>query len=268
MYNSIKMAICAYCKNDRKLCASHAIPNGFFKAISRKNNGKLITIPGGEGSIHLGQETGKSKLLCKECEGYFNREFDSPLVNALKAWDRQIIEEGFGVQFEFSPNQMAQGLASIFWRASVSGNDMYANAKVSNRDKAQLLSIVKGEQDETLKSCSCSIRRLYDKRIPTKGGFSQEVISQIILPVNAYNISWGRKKPSSYFAFAVIMQGFLCYLIIPRLPYGKRTAPEFLNPKKNQLRATRHYLLDYKPLMDVLVTGMGKHLDGHSTLKT
>lgn len=261
------MPICAYCNNDRELCASHAIPDGFFKLISRRNNGKLITIPAGAGSIHLSQETGKSKLLCKKCEAGFNRKFDSPLVNAFKDWDRQITKEGFGVQFKFPPNQIAQSLASIFWRASVSGNDMYANAKVSNRDKTQLLSIVDGDQDKVLKLCSCSIKRLYDKRTPQKGGFSQETVSQIILPVNAYRISWGRKKPSSYFAFAVLMQGFLCHMIIPRLPHGKRGGPEFLNPKKSLLRAPPQYLLDYKPLMDAMITGMGKHLDGQSTLK-
>ncbi len=261
------MTNCAYCNELRELCASHAIPDGFFKAISRKNNGKLITIPSGEGSVHLSQETGKSKLLCSDCERLFNRKFDSPIVNALKAWDRKIAQQGFGTGYEFSPNQMAQSLASIFWRASVSGNDMYANAKVSRRDMAALLSIVRGEQEQTLKFCSCSIKRLFDKRSASNGGFSQEVISQIILPVNAYRISWGQKKPTSYFAFVVIMQGFLCYLTIPRLPHRKRTSPEFLSPLKNQLRAPRQHLLDYQPLLDVMVAGMGKHLDGFSTLK-
>lgn len=260
------MAICAYCENDRELCASHAIPDGFFKSISRHNNGKLISIPGGEGNIHLSQETGKSKLLCKQCEGDFNRRFDSPLVNAFKTWDRKITKDGFGVRFEFSPSQMSQGLASIFWRACVSGNDMYANAKVGNRDKSKLLAIVRGNQDETLKSCSCSIKRLYDERRVPNGGFSQEAISQIIFPVNAYSISWGGKKPSSYFAFAVIMQGFLCHLFIPRLPHGKRNAPGFLNPSKCQLHAPQQYILGYKPLMDSMVAGLGKHLDGKSTL--
>ena len=165
-----EMATCAYCKNDRELGASHAIPDGFFKSISRRNNGKLINIPGGTGSIHLSQDTGKSKLLCKECEGDFNRKFDSPLVNAFREWDRRITKEEFGVKFEFSPNQMAQGVASIFWRACVSGNDMYENAKVGNRDKAFLLSILKGDQDKTLKSCSCSIKRFYDKRTVANEG--------------------------------------------------------------------------------------------------
>lgn len=261
------MPICKYCKNDRELCESHAIPDGIFKPISRRNNGQLITIPAGAGNIHLSQDTGKSKLLCKECEGYFNREFDGPLVNAFKAWDRKVTKEGFGVRFEFPPNQMAQGLASISWRASVSGNNMYANAKVSNRDNSHLLSIVDGDQNKTLKSCSCSIKRLYDKRTPPKGGFSQEIVSQIILPVNSYRISWGRKKPSTYFAFAVLMQGFLCHLTIPRLPHGKRVGSEFLSSTKGLLHAPPQYLFDYKPLRNAMVEGVRKHLEGHSTLK-
>lgn len=260
------MPICAYCKVDKELCASHAIPNGFFKSISRRNNGKLVAIPKGDASVHLSQDTGKAKLLCKDCEGLFNRKFDSPLVNAFKDWDRQITKDGFGVRLEFSANQMAQGLASICWRASVSGNDMYANAEVSYRDKVSLLSIVKGNQNEVLKNCSCSIKRLYDKRPAPRGGFSQDVVSQIILPVNAYRIGWGGKKRSTHFAFTVLIQGFLCSLMLPRLPYGKRGGPEFLNSKKHLLRAPPYYMLDYKPLVDVMVSGLGKHLDGQSTL--
>ena len=164
---------------------------------------------------------------------------------------------------------MAQSLASIFWRASVSGSDMYATAKINHHDKVQLLSIVKGEQDRTLKlcSCSCSIKRLYDKRTPSNGGWSQDAISQIILPVNVYHLSWGRKKASPNFTFAVVMQGFLCHLMIPRLPYAKRNGPGFLNPNKDRLHAPAQYILNYRPLMNAMVAGMGKHLEGHSTLK-
>ena len=261
-----EMAICIYCRNDRELCASHAIPDAFFRSTSRRNNGKLISIPGGEGSICLSQETGKSKLLCKQCEGDFNRQFDSSLVNAFKAWDKQIKNEGFGVRYKFSANQMAQGLASIFWRACVSGNDLYANAKVCNRSKAKLLSIVQGAQDKTLKSCSCSIKRLYDKPALPTGGFSQDDISQFIFLVNAYSIGWGGMKPTSYFAFDVAMQGFLIHLFIPRLPHGKRIASGFLNPTKHQLHAPPQYIFDYPPIKGLMIAGMRKRLDGQSTL--
>lgn len=256
------MPICAYCKRDTELCDSHAIPNGFFKSISRHNNGKLIAIPKGEGCVHLSQQTGKAKLLCQDCEGLFNREFDSPLVNAFKDWDRQIAEKGFSVRLEFLANKMAQGLASICWRASVSGNGMYTNAQVSSRDKAGLLSIVEGDQNKVLKNCSCYIKRFYDKQ----GGFSQDDISQIIVPVNAYRLEWGGKKRPAYFAFTIVMQGFLCALQVPRLPFHKRRGSEFLNPKKDLLHAPPLYIMDYRPLMEIMAVGFGKNLEGKSTL--
>lgn len=261
------MAICAYCQNDRILCASHAIPDGFFKTISRRNAGKLITIPRGKGFIHLSQDSGKADILCKPCERDFNRWFDGPLVNVMKAWDRRIQSEGFSARIEFSPNQMAQSLASIFWRASVSKNDMYAEAKVSSIDAETLLSLVQGDDEAVLKLSSCSIRRLSDRRYKNHDGFGQDVVSQIILPVSANHLSWGRKKSNIHFGFSVVVQGFLCQLVIPRLPALKRNKPGFLHPKNMQLHAPPMHLLDYKPLMDSMVAGMAKHLDGLSTLK-
>ncbi|MHA6325501.1 hypothetical protein [Roseivivax sp. CAU 1753] len=261
------MPICAFCQRDCELCASHSIPDGFFKAISRRNNGQLISIPKGKGKIGLSQNTGKAKLLCRECEANFNKNFDSPLTNALKAWDKQIKADGLGVRYEFSPNHLAQCLASVCWRASVTGNSMYANARVSVRDRARLLALLLGGRENTLKSCSCSIKRLYDKRPPTDGGFSQEVVSGIILPVNAYRISKKGKKPGNHFAFALLVQGFLCHLMIPRLPHALRVGPAFLKPSKTSMHAPPQYFADYKPLMDAMVAGLGKHLEGQSTLK-
>jgi hypothetical protein len=261
------MPICAFCQKERELCASHSIPDGFFRSISKQNNGQLISIPEGEGKIGLSQNTGKAKLLCKECEAHFNKKFDSPLTNALRAWDNKIEANGLGVRFEFSPSHLAQCLASVFWRASVTGSSMYANAKVGMHDSAQLLALLLGDREDTLKSCSCSIRRLYDKRPPLDGGFSQKNLSNIILPVNAYRISKKGKKPGSHFTFALLVQGFLCHLMMPRLPHALRNGPAFLKPSKTALYAPRQYFADYKPLMDVMVAGLGKHRDGQSTLK-
>lgn len=261
------MPICAFCQKDSVLCASHSIPDGFFKAISRRNNGQLISIPEGEGKIGLSQNTGKAKLLCRECETHFNKNFDSPLTNAFKAWDKQIKANGLGVRYEFSPNHLAQCIASICWRASVTGNSMYANAKVSMRDTERLLALLLGDREDTLKSCSCSIMRLYDKRLPADGGFSQEIVSDIILPVNAYRISKTGKKTGNHFAFALLVQGFLCHLMIPRLPHALRVGSAFLKPSKASLHAPPQYFADYKPLMDVMIAGLGKHLEGQSALK-
>ena len=164
------MPICAYCKENRELCLSHAIPNGFFKGIKRENSGRLIHLQDGQDDNRYSTHTGEAKLLCKACEAYFNKEFDSPIVNAFKAWDRSIVENGFGTKFEFSPNHITQALASIFWRACVSPSVLYENAKVSVEDKEALLEVVKSPRTQALKLSSCSISRLYDKRPVSEGG--------------------------------------------------------------------------------------------------
>jgi hypothetical protein len=261
------MPICAFCQKNRELCSSHSIPDGFFRAISRQNNGQLISLPGGEGKLGLSQNTGKAKLLCRECETHFNKNFDSPLTNALKEWDKQIKVNGLSAKYEFSPNHLAQCIASVCWRASVTGNSMYSNAKVSMRDRARLLDLLLGNREHTLKHCSCSINRLYDRSSPLTGSFSQEAASDIILPVNAYRISKKGRKFGTHFAFAFLVQGFLCHLMIPRLPHALRSGPEFLKSTKGVIHAPPKHFAEYKPLMDLMVEALRKHLDGQSTLK-
>ena len=60
------------------------------------------------------------------------------------------------------------------------------------------LSILADERDNTLKSCSCSIKRVYDKKFSGNIGFSQKAIFQIIIPVNAYSIGWCSKKENIF----------------------------------------------------------------------
>lgn len=260
-----EMPICAYCNEDKELCDSHSIPDSIFRMILRNNNGKLVSIPLGEKDVQYSQDTGKAKILCRDCESLFNREFDGPLVNALKKWDRKIRQEGFGAIFEYCPSQLAQSLASIFWRASVSSAEMYKGAAISQRDRASLLRIVTGPRDDALTECSCSIHRLFDKTPSEDGGFSLDQITQIILPVTAYRIGWNGKPPK-YFAFAVIMHGFLCIVVIPRLPHAKRNTPGYLRSGKLKQHAPALHFMDYPPLADAMVTGLRKQLDGKSRI--
>ncbi|PRX02802.1 UNVERIFIED_ORG: hypothetical protein BCL66_12630 [Martelella mediterranea] len=260
------MPICAYCLQNRSLCESHAIPDAFFRDISRRNSGKLIVIPEGPGKIHFGKNSGKAKILCSDCETHFNRLYDSPLVNALKEWDRLICQKGLEVRYDSSPEKIATSLAAIFWRASVSGNNIYANAKISHSDRALLLNILKNGQSKPLQLCSCKVNRLYDKTSEEDGGFKQKDISQIILPVSAYRVRWEHAGTTRYVALTVVMQGFLFCLMIPRLPFSKRQKAGFLNAKQSKLHAPALHLLDYEPLARSLVSGYKKYLDEDSTI--
>ncbi|RWR46336.1 hypothetical protein EOW65_14590 [Sinirhodobacter ferrireducens] len=131
-------------------------------------------------------------------------------------------------------------------------------------DKKILLGILKGERAEVLAKCSCSISRLYDKLPEGSGGFPKGALSQVILPVNAYRSQGAAGK--QYFAFDVVMQGFYCFIAIPRLPFSQRTKHGFLRPLKHRVRAAPLYFLDCKPLADSMVFGLRKHLERKSTI--
>ncbi|SLN38010.1 hypothetical protein TRL7639_01888 [Falsiruegeria litorea R37] len=261
------MKKCAYCHNTAELRDSHAIPDAFFRSISKDNNGQLIAIPGSDGKIHLSQDTGKAKLLCEDCEREFNKRFDAPLVNAYRTWDKAFIEKGSGATLSFSAEQLAQGLASIFWRASVSGNDFYENASVTTPDIDRLLNVVNADRKNVLKLCSCFISRLYDKNSQRDGGFKTDSLSKVILPVTAYRINVGGTQQSNSIAFAAVFQGFISHITIPRLPYKFRNKPGYLKPGSVKVRAPRTHFADYEPLMEIMVEGKRKEMDGQSSLK-
>ncbi len=258
------MAICAHCNKDRELCESHAIPDAFFRGISRKNNGQLVAIPKGDGKVHHSQNSGKAQLLCKECEDHFNQKFDKYLVNAFKEWDQRIVRHGFKSRMDFSADHLTQCLASVVWRAAQTENSFYVGAKVNDKDSDKLRQVFAGEEREALKKCSCSINRLNDKASSSDGGFSQQILSQVILPVHAYR---GAKKQSEYIAFTLIMQGFMCKLVVPRLPHSSTNNPGFLRSGAKRLHAPTLHFSKYPRLMDALVAGVEKEMNGSSTLK-
>lgn len=255
------MPVCAYCMRNRELCKSHAIPNSFFKGIKRQNSGRLILLQDDQNDNCYSTNTGAAELLCNTCEAYFNKEFDAPIVNAFKAWDRKIIQYGFRTKFQFSANHITQALASIFWRACVSQSDFYENAKISVDAQKAILALIKGPQEEALKLSSCSISRLYDKRPASEGGFRQELFSNIVIPVNAYRASIGKSHKKQYLAFTIAVQGFVCTMTIPRLPFMKKNKPKYLKPNTSYLHAPLLHFLDYSPFESVAVSALKKTLE-------
>lgn len=138
------MALCTYCGKARMLCTSHAVPNGKFRPISRINSGKMIAIQCGEGKNQYTIDTGKTELLCSDCEAHFNHQLEAPLVNALNSSDIMIVQGGFSVRHAFDQHQMVQCLVSVFWRACQSISSRYSRASVSNSDQNLLSEVVQG----------------------------------------------------------------------------------------------------------------------------
>lgn len=246
---------CKYCRKERELCDSHSIPNALFKCIFSKGNGQGIA-SSRDGSIQNSQESGKAKILCKCCESDFNRDFDAPFVNALKEWNKKILEKGYSARYEFDPNHMAQCIASIFWRAAVSTNDMYGSEGLSNFEQLKLLKILREERCHALKNCSVLIRKLYDKRVKDDGGLSQFDISEIIYPPEWKDMTGDFNNPRCQTTIFAVLMGFLFEISIPRLKYRNRNRPGFLSTNNSKLFAPNFYFLDFSPLESWLISAV------------
>ena len=247
---------CKFCHRIGELRNSHSIPAGFFRPLLKKSNGSAIGIPLGAGKIAGSNDTGEALILCSECEGYFNKAWDAPLVNVLKRLDKKVFEEGFSARVEFSHSQFAQAVASVVWRSCVSDAPMYSNTFVSDQHLNDIIRIINTSTDESLKLCSVSLRRLWDRRGDTGEGFDQGSIAQIIVP--PVSRSFGSKGKIKGFGFDMVVQGFLIHIAIPRPPFSKVRSSGFLSPGKTILHAPKINIFDYQPFVDLLVGAYAK----------
>lgn len=254
---------CTFCGEMSILQQSHAIPDSIFRMILRTSGGAAIAIPSDDRKIHRSNDTGKAYILCKNCESDFNKKWDAPLVNCLKILDKKIKIEGFSARQNFCHHQFAQAIVGIVWRACVSESEYYIGSKISKKHTDKLKVMLYEEKGGILKNVSLSIRRLCDKRTKDESGFDQIDTSQIIYPPTprTYFING---KPKG-FGFEMVILGFLIHLIVPRLPYHKMQSSGFLRKNGTIIHAPPINIFDYQPLLDMLMVGMKKHLDGHMT---
>lgn len=261
---------CAWCLHDKELCESHSIPDSLFKLISRKNNGQLIAIPSGLGKIHQTQDSGKIKILCKECESIFNKTYDAPFTNCMKEWDKLIVSSGLTSRYVGNPNQMAAAVISICWRACIArlkGSKVYSAAKLNKSDFTKLDQLIRMDRSQVLRNCYVKISRLYDQTYDGHTGISQVDISALITPVQTYEGKARGKQKITHIMFDFVVTGFLIQLLIPR-PSGNETfRPGVLRRKQTKLFAPPIHFLDYKPIKEILMDGYDKHIHGQTTIK-
>jgi hypothetical protein len=254
---------CAFCGEISILQNSHSIPDGIFRLILKSSGGSAIAIPSSDRKIHKSNDTGKDYILCRKCEAAFNLKWDAPIVNFLKKLDKSIKNNDFTVRENFSHAQFTQAITSIIWRACVSQSEFYSGCSISNVHQAQLYKIIQSDQSRTLKNCSLSIRRLRDQRSGIYS-FDQDTISQLIYPPTPRSFVINGKIKG--FGFEMAFLGFLIHVIIPRLPHHKLRQAGFLKANGKVIHAPPINIFDYKPLVDMMVIGMKKHIDGHETL--
>lgn len=255
---------CAYCRRDKKLVLSHAIPKAAFRPLLAAGSGSAIGIPDREGVVHRTTDTGEFPMLCAECECEFNRRFDGPLSNALKRLEKAVLSGSTAPILAFSANQLAHAIVAVAWRISRSPANMYLKVNLAAGHLSELEAVLRLPTDQVLRSCTVRVARLTDPLERTGGGFDQSVMGQLIKTPEAFTIKSKKGLPCG-FAMDWTMFGFLIHLIVPRLPFNTNRKFGGLKRGAMKVRAAPVNVLDYAPLRDALVAGVAAHEEGRMT---
>lgn len=118
---------CALCGEETKLCASHIIPEFFYKSSYQKGKEKLNVIPLGHSQIRYKQiQQGMNMpLLCSKCEAKFSKyeSYFARLTKDKSIWDlgkKISVVSGIEVRYLSGLNyfNIKYLMLSIIWRMS------------------------------------------------------------------------------------------------------------------------------------------------------
>lgn len=127
----MRLGTCHLCRQHRKLCDSHALPNSVFNYILRKSDGKAVAVTDDPATpIRYTVDTWDTELLCQKCEEAFNNRFDRYGIGAFRGQISTISRGPEGVTFTgIDRRRLRMFFLSVLWRISVSSHPNYSNIR-------------------------------------------------------------------------------------------------------------------------------------------
>lgn len=247
--------ICALCLADAELCESHAIPRAFIRPILRANGGSVILMPIGPGKIRRGGDVLKGKLLCALCEESTNKFIDAPAIRFLTNIKLQV-DHGGPSRADYLAKDLAIFAVSVLWRASLLPG--YTPVRIDRTMRERIRHLIIRREDSPLKLFSMRIGRLVDR---TPGGFDRKSLSDFIFPPSGHVTDHAQQKVT------MAMHGIIFELGFPRLRANSLQRPGYLKDGSMTVSLPDYDIFQSEPIVAALVSGYGKELRGHSTLK-
>jgi hypothetical protein len=138
-----RVAPCALCTEMKTLCASHIIPNAYFKTMKRQSNGLLVmfdTHP--ETDVKKGSDSWWEYLLCADCEmvcGRLETAWIPRLRDAGKKF-KSVEQKVPLIDFEY--HSFRRFLLSVLWRSSVSKQEEFKTVRLLGAAKEYLRKVI------------------------------------------------------------------------------------------------------------------------------
>lgn len=213
--------ICQGCGLITKLIDGHSIPDAFIRHA--RGQGSLTYIPlGGTQKIAGARSTGSHPILCSCCDGKLGNDFDKPVSD----WTTGKLSAATDIM----DATLAQFLASVFWRASLSEHHYYRNFLGRKHALTIFLKQATYEPAVTFEIASYDVKKMADD------AFTNKALESVIIFPFVRVAETNMETP--YVFLRAVFGGCIWTMCFPKLqplsdsllcPDGKRSAVGFVN---------------------------------------
>lgn len=227
----IAIGMCLFCNEKKELQRSHVINKSIFSKLLKNcpetNAARVISLK--SPIIKNSNDNWTDRLLCRDCESYFNTHFDDYGLHALRG-------EIIGVKitrtkdkvcyFNVDADKIFLYILSLYWRGVVSKHPSY-DTIISNE---AILSYIKNAlkcRNSDLEYINVKISIIYDGL----GVVDSEVVKHMM--VSPFSRLY---ETNLLFSFCFLMEGFFIEIIFGKLPYKMKKKGSWLNPKLKFLK--------------------------------
>jgi hypothetical protein len=253
---------CKLCNNIRELQDSHVLPNALFKNIFRTNNGKAIHFNDDKHTwIQYDSDSWSEFLLCQSCERHINESYEQKSIatirNSLSSVN--IDKTDTGISFKnINQKRFQLFVVSILWRAAVSTHEAYSKVYLPEPWKEEMRVSILENNKVRSSLIGIQLRRLSDA---AKDGFSLASLKELL-------ISPFFRNHGNRFSFCFLIEGFFVEVFVPGLEIKRRSSLGVVVPSKNILFVPYQDIFDIPELVQVMVSGYGKFVNGKTRIKS
>ncbi|BDY05429.1 hypothetical protein [Ferrimonas sp. YFM] len=257
------MKKCKLCNIQSDLQISHAVGDSVFKKIFRTNSGKAIAITSGNAPIGYSSDSWAENQLCADCEKLLNHNYERYSLGVLRGSGCTFEKKTDGLHFSnLDQHKLIMYFLSIYWRAANSSHASYRNVVILDKDNEYLRNAILNDLSIPSNKFSIKLSRVLD--LSKSKGFTDQAIKQFI--VSPFCRIYENEKVENI-SVCFMFEGFFIEVYLKGLDEEEQTLCGLLSETKSDLVIPYLNLFDIDEIVDLMVDGYRKHLEGNSRVK-
>ncbi|WP_336964093.1 hypothetical protein [Acinetobacter pittii] len=242
------LGICKLCNMNEDLQRSHVIGKTVFSRILRESDGNVaLHFKLKDDNYLKTNDTWDTRLLCRDCESFFNRRFEAYAIQVLREKRNDVIytKHPNGVIFNnIDSERIILYFFSIYWRAAHSTHTAYADCVILPTSSNFLVSCFRNEKKLIQSAFSLRIRILSDET----NTFSKESLKEMLIGPYISNLNRG-------FVCTMAFEGYLFELHFGFTSFKERSKLGFLDINKRFASIPYVEVFKHKDITDMVYKG-------------